>query len=152
MTTDETPKLYPTRYRRPAPGSWTPAAMEQLPPGWVNVRIWSFDEALGRNLYTVEACPGVLHEESEWTEAVLSWADENGEIIDENGELYDLHPVVIELERQNPPSRHRHFVDPQWNPAYRGGGYLGSCPADMVADLLAEHGQEDAIPRPESDQ
>lgn len=147
--TDETPLLYPTAYSRPAPNMWRPAGIESLPPGWVNVRIWSYDRILNADLYIIDECPGLIHQENTIVETVKSWADADGEITDEYGELYDPEPVVIATEAVEPPARHRHFVDASWQPAYLGGGYIGTCIIDMVSELLAEHGFADAIPRPD---
>lgn len=149
-TADELPALFPTRYTRPASNTWQLAAIEPLPPGWVNVRIWSYDYILGVNLWVTDASPGLVHEDNNVTEHVLSWADSDGEIVcPEFGYLYDEYPVVVATTDAEPPWQRKHFADPDWRPAYLGGGYLGSCPADLVPDVLAEHGMSDAVPRPD---
>lgn len=91
----------------------------------------------------------MIHEENSVEERVLSWADGDGEIIDPDGCPYDPHPVVVVSETVDPPATVRHFAGPDWRPAYLGGGYLGSCPVDLVTELLDEHGQGNAIPRPD---
>ncbi|ULP45944.1 hypothetical protein [Mycolicibacter virginiensis] len=145
--TDETPPLYPIIYRRPAPHMWRPAGIESLPPGWVNVRIWTYDPILSVDVYAIDKCPGVLYEDNSVTEIVESWADGDGEIVDEYGYLYDEHPVVIACEVADLPAQRQHYVDTDWRPAYLGGGYLGTCPVDMVSELLAEQGFAEAVPR-----
>lgn len=141
------PTLHPTRYKRPARHTWEPAGLETL-TGWLNVRIWSYDRRLGVDLYVTDECPGVLHEENAWTETVLGWEDNNGDIANpDTGELYDPDPVVIDLQPATPAWKQQN-VGPDWTAAITGGGYLGSCPADMVPDILRRHGFEDAIPKP----
>ena len=127
--------------------SWVPAGMEVLPPGWVNVRLWGRDE-LGRDIYITEACPGIVHTESNVTEIVFTKADVYGNFLDDNGEPYDTHPVVVDTVAAHPPHLRRHDVGPDWLPVYHGGGYVGTVPGDQVPHLLAEHGFADAIPRP----
>lgn len=144
MNDDNLPALHPVRAKRIPHGSWLPAGIETLPPGWVNVRLWARDES-GRELYTTEPCPGIVCFESTVTEVVLTEADADGSRWDENGEEYDEHPVVVDTVAANPPHRHRHYVGPDWLPAYLGGGYVGTVPADFVPQLLAEHGYADAI-------
>jgi len=147
MTDYDTPPLRPVHATRIPWESWRPAGIELLPPGWVNVRLRERD-ALGREVYITEPCPGIVHTESAVTETVLQHADPGGSVWDENGELYDEHPVVVDTIAADPPHRTRYYVAPDWEPAYLGGGYLGSCPLDMVNELLAERGYADAIPRP----
>lgn len=139
------PTLHPIIYRRPAPDSWRPAGIEPL-DGWVNVRIHSHDHTRGVDLYTVEPCPGILYEESHTTEIVKAMTV-NGELFNEYGEMHDRNPVIVSTEPADPPGVMSHYVAPDWRPAYSGGGYLGSCPADRVAELLADNGFADAIPR-----
>ncbi|MEW5810890.1 MAG: hypothetical protein AB1925_15710 [Actinomycetota bacterium] len=127
--------------------SFVPAGIETLPAGWVNVRLWSYDEALGRELYVTEPCPGILHFESRITEHVIQKAGPDGELFDQYGEPYDHHPVVVDTEVADPPHRFSQFVDPTWQVAHLGGGYLGTCTTDTVGELLAEHGFAEAIPR-----
>lgn len=144
---DNFPALHPVHANRIPHESWRPAGIETLPAGWVNVRLWARDES-GRELYTTEPCPGIVHIESSVTEIVLTEADPDGSIWDQDGELYDEHPVVIDTLPAVPRHRARHYVAPDWEPAYLGGGYLGTVPSDQVPQLLAEQGFADAIPRP----
>lgn len=144
----ELPTLHPITYRRPAPGSWRPAGIEALPAGWVNVRLHSRDADRGVDLYTVEPCPGILHEESHTIETVRAMAV-NGELLNEYGEPHDPNPVIVSAEPADPPAAISHHVAPDWRPAYLGGGYLGTCRAESVAELLAEQGFGDAMPRPD---
>lgn len=113
----------------------------------MNVRLWARDES-GRELYVTEPCPGFVNIESSVTEIILTQADVDENLWDENSEPYEAHPVVIYAVAADPPHLHRHYVDPDWLPAYRGGGYVGTVPADRVPRLLAEQGFADAIPRP----
>jgi hypothetical protein len=145
---DENPPLHPVRTERIPYSSWTPSGLESLPPGWVNVRIWSYDRILGCDLYVVEECPGILHLESTVTETVLQLADPDDNLFTQYGDPWDDQPVVIDTSTAEPPHQHKEFVDPTWKAAYLDGGYLGTCPADMVAELLADNGFADAIPRP----
>ncbi|MFV8316276.1 hypothetical protein [Mycobacterium sp. 23] len=147
MNDDNRPALHPVRANRIPRGSWRPAGVETLPPGWVNVRLWACDE-LGRELYITEPCPGIVHSESRVTEIVLTEADIDENLWDEDGELYDSWPVVIDTVAADPPHGRRHYVDPDWLPAYIGGGYIGTVPADQVPQLLVRQGFADAIPRP----
>lgn len=145
---DDHPPLHPVRAERIPNHSWVLAGIEPLPPGWVNVRIWSYDEELDRDLYVTDECPGVLHFESRVTETVIADADPGGSLYTEWGDPWDDYPVVVATDVADPPHRCRQFADPRWRPAYLGGGYLGSCPADMVPEVLAAHGFAEAIPRP----
>lgn len=144
---DDTPPLHPVRTTRIPHWSFVPAAIEALPPGWVNVRIWSHDEALGRDLYVTEPCPGMLHFESTITQHVVQEAGPDGELYDQYGEPYDRHPVVVDTAVADPPHRYSQHVDPTWQVAMLGGGYLGTCKTEDVSALLAEHGFAEAIPR-----
>ncbi|BDY31390.1 hypothetical protein [Mycolicibacterium mageritense] len=147
---DENPPLHPVQAERIPHDSWVPASIELLPADWVNVRIFSYDPILGRDLYVTDTCPGILHFESAVTEKVIQYADGDGNLFDpEFGEAYDSRPVVVGVEVADPPHRWHHHVDPSWLPAYAGGGYLGSCPQDQVRKLLTEHGFADAIAKPE---
>jgi hypothetical protein len=147
MNDDNHAALHAVRANRIPSESWLPAGMETLPSGWVNVRLWDCDES-GRERYRTEPCPGIVHVESSVTEVVLTEADDDGSIWDENGEQYDEHPVVVDTLVADPPHRHRHFVGPDWLPACRDGGYVGTAPADQVRQLLTEQGFADAIPLP----
>lgn len=154
MTTysyDDNPPLHSVRAERIPHASWVLAGIEPLPPGWLNVRLWSYDQVLGRDLYTTDSCPGVLHFESATTEVVIADADPSGSLLTENGDLWDDRPVVVATHIADPPHRIKQFADSTWQPAYVAGGYLGSCPADLVTELLAEHGFAEAIPRPPGD-
>lgn len=131
-------------------GSWVPAGIEVLPDGWVNVRLYAHDRILGRDLYTTDTCPAVLHVESTVTERVLQFADPNGDLFDnETGEPWDDHPTVVEVAVADPPHRYRYYLDPSWKPAQLGGGYLASCPRAEVQKVLTENGFADAIEKPE---
>lgn len=145
---DDKPPLHPVRAEQIPNNSWVPAGIDVLPPGWVNVRIWSYDEALGRDLYVTEPCPGRLHFESTVTEQVIQLADPDGELFSEWGEPYDPHPVVVDTVVADPPHRHSQYVDPTWQVAIVGGGYIGTCRTDQVRALLTEHGFAEAIPKP----
>ncbi|MCV7176158.1 hypothetical protein [Mycolicibacterium sphagni] len=147
MNDDNHPALHPVRANRIPDGSWRPAGIETLPPDWVNVRLWARDES-GREIYITEPCPGIVHIESSVTEIVLTEADVDENLYDEDGEPYDPRPVVIDTVAADPPHLHRHYVSPDWLPAYLGGGYVGTVPDDQVAQLLARQGFADAIPRP----
>ncbi len=147
---DETPPLHPIRTERIPTHSWVPAGIELLPEDWVNVRIWSYDRILGRDLYVTDACPGIVHLESAVTEKVLQYADPDGELFHpEYGEPYDHNPIVVGVEVADPPHKWHHHLDPDWKPAYMDGGYLESCPRDRVSEVLAAHGFADAIPKPD---
>ena len=146
MTTDHLdddtrPPLHTIKARRIHPDTWVPAGIEALPAGMLNVRIWDADS------YTTEPCPGIVHLESAVTEVVLVGADPDGELFDnETGELWDDDPAVVGTEPADPPHRTKHYADPQWRPAYVGGGYLGTCSTDQVRQLLTKHGFPNAIP------
>jgi hypothetical protein len=152
MTTDyddEKPSLHPVRAELIPYGSWQLAGIGALPPGWVNVRIWSYDNTLGCDLYVVEDCPGVLHLESCVTEVVMQYADPDGSLWNEWGDPYDDNPVLVATDVVDPPHKYREFADPTWQPAFKAGGYLGTCPVDLIRETLSEHGFADAIPRPD---
>lgn len=120
MTTeydDDQPPLHPVHARLIPHHSWIPAAIEALPKGWVNVRLWARDKS-GRDTYITEPCPGILRYESGVTEIVLTEADAAENLWDDNGEAYDPHPVVIDTVAADPPHVRRHYVDPDWLPAY----------------------------------
>ncbi len=146
MNDDNRPALHPVHVNHIPQGSWRPAGIETLPPGWVNVRLWARDE-LGRELYTTDPCPGIVHLESSVTEIVLTVADVDGNLWDEDGVPYDSEPVVIDTVAVDPPHRRSHYVDPDWLPACRGGGYIGTALTDQVPQLLVGQGFADAIPR-----
>lgn len=147
MYDDTPPPLHTVHARRIHPDSWVPAGIEALPAGSVNVRLYDHDVTTGRDTYTTEHCPGIIHLESAITEIVLVGADPDGELWDDNGSPYDDHPVVIATEIADPPHRTQHYADPQWRPAIVGGGYLGTCTTDKVPQLLTEQGFPQAIPR-----
>lgn len=142
------PPLHPVRAERIPYRSWRLAGIETLPAGWVNIRIWSYDRTLGCDLYIVEDCPGVLHFESSVTETVLHYAAPDGSLFTEWGDPHDDHTVVVATEVADPPHEYREFADPEWRQVFKAGGYLGSCPVDLVRETLSEHGFPDAVPRP----
>jgi len=146
---DDNPPLHTVQAQRIPNDSWILAGMETLPQGWVNVRIWCYDETLNRDLYVTDECPGILHFESSVTETVLQDADPDGSLFTEYGDPWDDQPVVIATQLADPPHRHRHYADSDWKPALLGGGYLGTCPQMFVRKVLAEHGFANAIPRPD---
>ncbi len=147
--TDEHPPLHRVHAERIPYESWALAGIEALPPGWVNVRIWSYDQTLGRDLYVTEVCPGILHFESTVTQHVMQYADPDGNLYSEWGEPYDDKPTITGTLIADPPHRHHQHADPTWRPAYMAGGYLGTTTIDRVAELLTEHGYPDAVPRPD---
>ncbi len=146
---DDKPVLHPVRTERIPYGSWQLAGIETLPAGWVNIRIWSYDRTLGCDLYVVEPCPGVLHLESTVTEHVIQYADPDGSFWTKFGDAYDESPKLVSIEVADPPHRYREFADPSWHPAFKAGGYIGTCPVDLVLETLTQHGFADAIPRPD---
>ncbi len=147
---DETPPLHPIHVEHIPNLSWVPASIELLPDGWVNVRIYSYDRILDRELYTTDTCPAILHLESNITERMLQYADEDGELFHpEYGEPYDSKPVLLGIDVADPPHKWHHHLGPDWKPAYRDGGYLESCPREMVREVLVRHGFADAIEKPE---
>jgi len=145
---DDEPKLHPIRTTRIPHTSWVPAGIELL-DGWVNVRIWSHDRVLGRDLYVTEPCPGLLHMESTVTEVVVQYADDDDNIFNEWGDMYDDRPVVIDTLTADPPHTWSQHVDPDWQLSYVQGGCIGSCPADKVPELLAEQGFGNAMLKPD---
>lgn len=123
-------------------------AVETLPPGWVNVRLYTFDQRIGRHLYQVEECPARLHFESWTEETLLQGADPEGDLWSPWGDPWDDHPVVVATTRVETPCRYSSYADPQWKEAYVEGGYIGTCLAEKVGDLLTAEGFPDAIPLP----
>jgi len=146
---DDDPPLHPVHAKRIPYGSWTLAGIESLPAGWCNVRIWSYDRTLNRDLFVTETCPGILYFESTVTETVRQLAAPDGSLLTQYGDPWDDSPVVLATAVVDPPHRHKQYADPEWKPAYVAGGYLGSCPVDLVRAVLTEHGFPEAIPRPD---
>lgn len=136
---DAPPPLHTVHVERVPYGSWVLAGIETLPPGWVNVRLFDHDKTLGLERYTVETCPGVLHFESTAVEIFLQNAAPGGDLFDEFGVEYDEHPDLIGTRVADPPHRYHYHVAPDWRNAILGGGYLGTCLADRVPELLAAH-------------